>query len=85
MAQKAPRVARNILVLVPEAYLGQGGIARQSRDVIAAMCADPDVERVVALPRIVGGPAEPMPDKLNSDHGAAGGIPRYAAGDRPTS
>jgi phosphatidylinositol alpha-1,6-mannosyltransferase len=78
MDQKAPRVARNILVLVPEAYLGQGGIARQSRDVIAAMCADPDVERVVALPRIVGGPSEPLPDKLTYDPGAAGGFVRYA-------
>ena len=73
------RGPRTILALVTDAYGGHGGIARQSRDVLEAMCADPDVERVVALPRLVDDPLQPMPDKLVFDRAAAGGIGRYVA------
>lgn len=69
-----PHRGLNILTLVTDAYGGHGGIARQSRDVIAAMCADRDVGRVVALPRLADEPGEPLPDKLIFDRASAGGI-----------
>ncbi|THD37770.1 MAG: glycosyltransferase family 1 protein [Sphingomonas sp.] len=71
--------ALNILALVTDAYGGHGGIAKQSRDVLEAMCADPDVARVVALPRAADHPLQPMPDKLVFDTAAAGGMMRYVA------
>ena len=66
--------ALNILALVTDAYGGHGGIAKQSRDVLEAMCADPDVGRVVALPRAADHPLQPMPDKLVFDRASAGGL-----------
>jgi len=72
-----PHRALNILALVTDAYGGHGGIAKQSRDVLEAMCADPGVARVVALPRAADHPLQPMPHKLLFDRAAAGGIARY--------
>lgn len=74
-----PQRALNILALVTDAYGGHGGIAKQSRDVLEAMCADPDVARVVALPRAADHPLQPMPDKLIFDRAAAGGLTSYVA------
>lgn len=74
-----PHRALNILALVTDAYGGHGGIAKQSRDVLEAMCADPEVARVVALPRAADHPLQPMPHKLVFDTKAAGGIASYVA------
>lgn len=63
--QPAPR--RRYLALVSDAYGGTGGIALYNRDAIEAMCADPLVKQVVALPRVAPNPVEPMPGKLDYD------------------
>ena len=54
-----------ILTFLHDAFGSLGGIARNNRDVIDALLADPRVERIVALPRILGSGAEPLPAKLD--------------------
>jgi len=66
-----------ILVLLTDAYGGHGGIAAYNRDVLGALCADPDVAEVVALPRLAALPLGPLPAKLTFDLAALGGGPRY--------
>lgn len=67
----------NILCLVTDAYGGTGGIALYNRDVIEAMCGDDQVVRVVALPRVIAAPLEPMPEKLEFDQSSLGGAIPY--------
>lgn len=67
----------NILCLVTDAYGGTGGIALYNRDVIQAMCADPIVQKVVCVPRVISAPPEPMPSKLHFDVSATGGAVAY--------
>ncbi len=67
----------NILCLVTDAYGGTGGIALYNRDVIEAMCNDDQVGKVVALPRVVAAPLEPMPEKLEFDQNSLGGGAAY--------
>jgi phosphatidyl-myo-inositol dimannoside synthase len=67
----------NILCLVTDAYGGTGGIALYNRDVIEAMCGDDQVARVVALPRVIAAPLEPMSEKLEFDQSSLGGAVAY--------
>lgn len=60
-----------------DAYGGTGGIALYNRDVIQALCNDDQLARVVALPRVVAAPLEPMPEKLEFDQSSLGGTRAY--------
>lgn len=66
-----------ILALVPDAFGGHGGIAQYNRDFLTALCRDERVAEVVAIPRVVPNPLEPLPVKLVFDVAAASGVVRY--------
>lgn len=53
-----------ILVLIPDAFGGYGGIALYNRDLLNALCDHPECEEVVALPQSMSSTSEPMPEKL---------------------
>jgi len=53
-----------ILTLVTDAFGGNGGIALYNRDLLTALCSRPYLREVVAIPRIMPNPCEPIPDKL---------------------
>jgi asparagine synthase (glutamine-hydrolysing) len=69
---------RSYLGLVADAYGGRGGIALYGRDLLAALCSHPATGDVVAIPRLVSGPREPLPARLHFDTAAANGRLRYA-------
>lgn len=66
-----------ILALVSDAFGGRGGIAKFNRDLLAALCLMPEIQRVVALPRVIGEPPDQLPDKLDYITCAADGKLRY--------
>ena len=66
-----------ILTFLHDAYGSLGGIARNNRDVIDALVTDPRVERLVALPRILGSGEEPLPAKLDWRREAARSLGAY--------
>src|SRR5687767_4280347 len=72
-----------ILALVPDAYgdpTGRlGGIAQYNRDLLTAACEHPGVARVVALPRLMPGPLEALPAKLEYVQRGLGGRARFVA------
>jgi glycosyltransferase involved in cell wall biosynthesis len=73
----APR-GRRVLMLLTDAWGGHGGIALYNRDVIEAMCLDPTIDQVVALPRVATLPlADDLPAKLEFDLSALGGFAAY--------
>ena len=53
-----------ILVLASDAFGGYGGIAKYNRDLISALCTYPGVVEVVAIPRRIPMPLEPLPPRL---------------------
>ncbi|MBV5329438.1 MAG: glycosyltransferase family 4 protein [Chlorobium sp.] len=53
-----------ILCLITDAFGGHGGISKFNRDLLTALCAHPDVEEVVAVPRIMPHPEGNLPAKL---------------------
>jgi glycosyltransferase involved in cell wall biosynthesis len=74
----ATRRGRRILMLLTDAYGGHGGIALANRDVIEAMCLDPAIEHIVAVPRIAKLPlVGALPDKVDFDISAIGGMWAY--------
>ncbi|MBN8806899.1 MAG: glycosyltransferase family 4 protein [Sphingomonas sp.] len=66
-----------ILYLLSDGFGGHGGIATYNRDVLTALCADPDLTEVVALPRLVSRDMEPLPAKLRYEVSAALGMSAY--------
>ena len=66
-----------VLALVPDAYGGYGGISVYNRDMLRALCSYPGVSEVVALPRLVPDPIEPLPEKLTYDVSASAGKASY--------
>jgi phosphatidylinositol alpha-1,6-mannosyltransferase len=54
-----------VLTLLTEAFGGYGGIAQYNRDLLTALCAHPECSGVVAVPRLIPGAAEPIPEKLD--------------------
>lgn len=77
MAAAAPS-GRRVLMLLTDAWGGHGGIALYNRDVIEAMCLDPTIGEVVALPRVAKLPlVGDLPDKLDFDLSALGGFGAY--------
>lgn len=73
----APAQGRRILMLLTDAFGGHGGIALCNRDILCALCEDPDTAEVVALPRIARLPLNDLPDKLVFDVSALGGTFAY--------
>jgi glycosyltransferase involved in cell wall biosynthesis len=67
-----------ILALVSDAFGGQGGIAKFNRDLLAALCGADDVEKVVAVPRLVPEPPGRLPEKLEFATEGVGGKIRFA-------
>jgi phosphatidyl-myo-inositol dimannoside synthase len=52
------------LVLVTDAFGGNGGIAKFNRDLLSALCDYPSITEVVAIPRLIPNPIETLPLKL---------------------
>ena len=53
-----------VLVLLPEAFGGRGGIAAYNRDLLTAMASVPRIEEIVVLPRSIRGEVESLPSKI---------------------
>jgi len=53
-----------VLVLTTDAFGSHGGIAKYNRDLLTALCACPDCEEVVAVPRLMPYPVEELPKNL---------------------
>src|SRR6185295_1438067 len=68
---------RRFLSFVTDAYGGHGGIALYNRDLLQALCSFPRCAEVVAIPRLMPNPPEPMPEKLVYMTAALGGKMRY--------
>ncbi len=66
-----------VLALVPDAFGGDGGIARFSRDLLGAIAAMPHVERVDVLCRHAPRTTEALPPKV-TQAAVAGGRTGYA-------
>ncbi len=62
-----------LLVPLTDAFGGRGGIAQFNRDLLRALCAHSDVERVTALPRVMPDAPEAFPSALDYRTEAAGG------------
>ena len=68
-----------LLALLTDAFGGRGGIAKFNRDLLDALCAHPQAEEVIALPRLV--PEEPeddLPEQLTYRTDATEDKLRYA-------
>lgn len=66
-----------VLALVSEAFGGHGGIALYNRDILTALCEDPDVREVVALPRLMPEDHGKLPQGLRYDIRGLGGKLAY--------
>ena len=66
-----------ILVIITDAFGSYGGIAQYNRNLLTALCAIPEVEEVVAMPRTLSFPAGDLPAKLRYHTEAAGGKVRF--------
>ncbi|MFZ2449511.1 MAG: glycosyltransferase family 4 protein [Methylovulum miyakonense] len=73
------KIDMKILVLVTDAFGGHGGIALYNRDLISALCVNPTISEVVAIPRVIPNPLEQLPKKLNFLIEASGSKFRYIA------
>jgi glycosyltransferase involved in cell wall biosynthesis len=63
--------------LLTDAFGGHGGIAKFNRDLLTALCANPAVEEVVAIPRLMPNSGEAQPPKLKYVTAGLGGKARY--------
>jgi asparagine synthase (glutamine-hydrolysing) len=69
---------KRILVLAGDAFGGDGGIAKFNRDLLTVLARSRAISEVVALPRIISQPIEPLPPKLVFVKQAANHKLRYA-------
>ena len=53
-----------ILILVPDAFGGRGGIAKFNRDFIESLCSSNNCDEVVVIPRRIVDRPENLPDKV---------------------
>ena len=53
-----------ILCLMTDAFGGHGGISKFNRDLLTALCTHPDVDEVVAVPRLMPNPPGALPPYL---------------------
>lgn len=70
-------MAYRVLAFVPDAFGGRGGIALYNRMLLRAICNNPQVGEVIALPRLVNYDLEPMPANLRYETSSAGSKLRY--------
>ena len=70
-------MGERIVVLVTDAFGGRGGIALYNRHFLRAVCSHPDVNEVVALPRVISYALEPMPANLRFETWSTGSKLRY--------
>jgi asparagine synthase (glutamine-hydrolysing) len=63
----ALRDGRNIraLMLLTDGFGGSGGIAKFNRDFLRALCSHPRISEVIAVPRLMPGPAGDLPANLD--------------------
>lgn len=54
-----------MLALITDAFGSHGGIALYNRDLLRALCVHSNSAQIVALPRLMNRPPEPMPSNLN--------------------
>lgn len=73
------RGRRRVLVLLSDGFGGRGGIAQFNQDLLAAVCAHPEVAEVVALPRVMPDPPGPLPPRLRWVVRGLGGKGAYLA------
>lgn len=66
-----------IAALITEAFGGHGGIALYNRNLLTALCDLPGYPSVRALPRLIPGDLEKMPERLDFRAKAACGIWAY--------
>lgn len=66
-----------ILSLVTDSFGGRGGIAQFNRDLLTSLAANPVVEVVVAVPRLIVDDGVPIPAGLDYRRAAAGAKLRY--------
>ncbi len=66
-----------IFALLTDAYGVNGGIAVYNRDFLEALAADPKIEKITCLPRLIDRPMTPVPDKIDFRVAAAKGMPAY--------
>ena len=74
-----PPRGKRILVLLTDGFGGHGGIAQYSRDLLEALCTHPEVQEVVALPRVMPHRPGPLPTRLTWVTSGLGGKLRYLA------
>ena len=67
-----------VLVVASDGFGGHGGIAQYTRDMLAALCAHPAKPSVVAFPRVMPLPPEPLPSGLEWNARSAGSNWNYA-------
>ena len=72
-----PYRQRRILALVTDAYGSKGGIAKFNCDLLSSLAAIPEVEEVVALPRVMLRAPESLPPKIENVAAAVGGKVKY--------
>jgi glycosyltransferase involved in cell wall biosynthesis len=68
-----------VLALVTDAFGGRGGIAQFNRDMLHALCADPQTQAVTALPRLVPDPPGQLPPRMTYTTAAAKGKDFFVA------
>ena len=69
---------RRFLVLLTDAFGGHGGIAKFNRDLLTALCSDPQCAEVAAVPRLMSESPGPLPDTLTWITDGLTGKLRYA-------
>ena len=65
------------LALLSDAFGGHGGIALYNRDLLTSLCAMPESSEVVAVPRLIDHPMQPLPRGLSYRVEAANSKWRY--------
>ncbi len=73
------KCGQRFLAFLTDAYGGHGGIALYNRDLLQALCSYRGCAGVVAMPRHIPNPLEPMPPSLAYVTAAAGGKLHYLA------
>jgi glycosyltransferase involved in cell wall biosynthesis len=66
-----------VLFLHLDSFGRHGGIAKFNRDLLSAIASHPACREVVAIPRYLPRPPEPIPAKVRFDTGGLGGKLRY--------
>jgi hypothetical protein len=52
-----------IIVLLTDAFGGNGGIALFNRNLLTVLCQHPDCAQIIALPRLASKPYNALPDQ----------------------